>query len=239
MSDDFDDDKTPERAKRTPRPLTDSEREVFRVKYESGVPVIGEFEAHEDTSPIDLFERAPRPAARDIVARLRQHPEKVVPFIGEFAEWVVLRLREQSSNEQSAVAELRDLLSKPPNGATKRLQEESAGHAEAIGELADRLDSIEKLEARIEAMEATFKSVRGFSRAAIIGLITTILGSAVGMIATWKSKVKEEGVAEERDRTQQTRIERLERLSDERSNRGRHDYDYDIAPRREPQKKEP
>jgi hypothetical protein len=243
MPDDFDDDaKTPEQGRM--RPLTDSELEFFKVKYTSGVPVIGEFDDREDTSPIDLFDRAPRPAARDIVARLRQNPEKVIPFLGELAEWVALKMRERSSSEQSALTELRELLSKPPNGATKRLQEDVRGLGEAIGELAERLDALERkhddVDDRVKPVEATFASGRRFLKAAVIGLITTVLGSAVGIIATLQARAKEEGAADERSRNQQMRIERLERLSDERSNRGRRDYgyDHDIAPRPEPLKKE-
>jgi hypothetical protein len=243
MPDDFDDDaKTPEQGRM--RPLTDSELEFFKVKYTSGVPVIGEFDDREDTSPIDLFDRAPRPAARDIVARLRQNPEKVIPFLGELAEWVALKMRERSSSEQSALTELRELLSKPPNGATKRLQEESVGHAEAIGELAERLDAVERLAEkigdRVAKIESTIEGVKGFSWKVALSIVTTVIASAAAVIATLQTKAERDGVMAERVLTIQRDIIELKAARNEPASRPpRRDYDYDIAPRPAPLKKEP
>ena len=244
MSDDFDDTKTPPRGKQPGRPLTDSEREVFRIKYESGVPSVGEYD-HEDTSPIDLFRREPK-RSKDLVTELRRHPEKLIPFLGEFAEWVHAKMRERSSSEQKAVEELRELLSEPPNGATKRLQEQVTGLEQAMSELAERLDDAErraeKAEEKLADINGTINGVRGFSKWAIGGLITAVLGGATGIIATLQAKAKEEGARDERDRAQQGSIDRLNRIEDERaaadrSRRSpRRDYDYDIQPRQEPPK---
>lgn len=238
MSDFDEDSKTPPRLDRQPgRPLTDSEREVFRVKYESGVPSVGDYD-HEDTSPIDLFRREPK-RSLNLVTELRRNPEKLIPFLGEFAEWVHAKMRERSSSEQMAVDELRELLSKPPNGATKRLQEQVNGLMTAVSELAERMDEMERITPRLEATEATIKGVRGFSKWAIGGLITAILGGATGVIATLQAKAKEEGARDERDRAQQGSIDRLNRIEDERAatERSRNDdrrrrggYDYDIQP---------
>jgi hypothetical protein len=244
MPDDFDDDaKTPEQGRM--RPLTDSELEFFKVKYTSGVPVIGEFDDREDTSPIDLFDRAPRPAARDIVARLRQNPEKVIPFLGELAEWVALKMRERSSSEQSALTELRELLSRPPNGATKRLQEDVRGHAEAIGELADRLDAIErtqeKLDERVAKIEQAFEGAKGKGWKAALAIGTTIAGSAVAIVATLQAHAEKNGAATERVSNHGARLDRIERRLDDAPQRPSHrDYDFDITPRPfVPPKKDP
>lgn len=231
---DFDDESTPPKGKLM-RPLTDSEREVFRAKYESGVPVVnGDYE-HEDTSPIDLFRREPK-RSQNLVTELRRHPEKLIPFLGEFAEWVHEKMRERSSSEQSAMTELRELLSKPPNGATQRLQEQVTGLEQAIGELAERMEEVEKFSGRLEPIEGTIKGVKGFSRWAISGLITAVLGSAVGIIATLQAKAEKDGALAERILTiQRDIIELKARLN---SRQQRQDYDYDIAPRPAPLKKD-
>lgn len=241
--DDFDDSKTPEQPRQM-RPLTDSELEYFKLKYTGAAPVVGEFEDREDTSPIDLFDRAPRPAARDIVARLRQHPEKVIPFVGELAEWIALKMRERSSSEQSALSELRELLSKPPNGTTKRLQEDVRGHAEAISELTDRLDAVErmaeKIGERVAKIESTIEGVKGFSWKVALSIVTTVIASAAAIIATLQAKAERDGVMAERVLTIQRDIVELKAARNEPASRpARRDYDYDTTPRPAPLKKEP
>lgn len=245
MSDFDDDDKTPPRLDRQPgRPLTDSEREVFRAKYESGVPSVGDYD-HEDTSPIDLFRREPKKSL-NLVTELRRHPEKLIPFLGEFAEWVHAKMRERSSSEQKAVEELRELLSKPPNGATKRLQEQVTGLEQAMSELAERLDDAErraeKAEDHLADISGTIRGVKGFSKWAIGGLITAVLGGATGIIATLQARAKEEGARDERDKNTRQDVTDLKAWRDsQRQDRrpSRRDYDYDIQPRQEPPKDKP
>lgn len=240
MSNFDDDDKTPPRAKSL-RPLTDSEREVFRVHYESGVPSVGDYD-HEDTSPIDLFRREPK-RSKDLVTELRRHPEKLIPFLGEFAEWVHEKMRERSSSEQKAVEELRELLSKPPNGTVKRLEEQVRGLSEAIGELAERMEQLERLaektDARVTPIEDTFKSVKGKMWTAALSVVVTVAGSAVALITSWQANAEKAGAATERANNDRARIDRLERLSDERPRSPRRDYDYDIVPRPAPLKDKP
>lgn len=242
-----DDDKKTPRGKGLRVP-TDSEREVFRAQWASGVPVVSDDFEHEDTSPIDIFERAPRSASQDLVRKLRQNPERLIPFLGEFAEWVVTRMRERSSSEQSAMQELRELLSKPPNGATKRLEEQVKGLEQTVRELIAELrakdDRIEDLERRVAPVEETIKSAKGTMWKAAIAVVTTIAGSAVAIITTWQAGAEKAGAAAERSANDRMRIDRLERLSDERLSderprAPRRDYDYDIAPRPAPLKKEP
>lgn len=236
----FEDDPTPPKGRH--RPLTDSEREVFRIKYESGVPSVGEYD-HDDTSPIDLFRREPK-RSQGLVTELRRHPDKVIPFLGEFAEWVHSKFREQSSSEQSAVAELRELLNKPPNGATKRLQEQVEGLMTAVSELVERAEDAErraeKAEERLASVEGTIKSAKGMGWKAISAVVVTIAGSAVAIITSWQSNAEKAGAAAERSANDRLRIDRLERLSDDRPRTPRRDYDYDITPRPfVPPKKEP
>lgn len=242
MSDFDEDSKTPPRLDRQPgRPLTDSEREVFRVKYESGVPSVGDYD-HEDTSPIDLFRREPK-RSLNLVTELRRNPEKLIPFLGEFAEWVHAKMRERSSSEQKAVDELRELLSKPPNGATKRLQEQVNGLERTVGELIDELrardDRIKDIERRVTPIEDTFKSAKGNMWKAALAVIATIGGSAVAIITSWQAGAEKAGAAAERANNDRARIDRLERLSDERPRAPRRDYDYDIVPRPAPLKDKP
>lgn len=239
----FEDDPTPPKGRH--RPLTDSEREVFRIKYESGVPSVGEYD-HDDTSPMDLFRREPK-RSQGLVTELRRHPDKLIPFLGEFAEWVHGKFREQSSSEQSAVAELRELLNKPPNGATKRLQEQVEGLMTAVSELVERAEDAErraeKAEERLASVEGTITGVKGFSRWAIGGLITAVLGGATGIIATLQARAKEEGARDERDKNTRQDVTDLKAWRDsQRQDRQppRRDYDYDITPRQfVPPKKEP
>lgn len=230
----FDDEPTPPKGKAL-RPLTDSEREVFRAKYESGVPVVNGGYDHEDTSPVDLFRRAPRAASHDIVTELRRHPEKLIPFLGEFSQWVVEKMRERSSSEQSAMAELRELLSKPPNGATARLQEQVVGLERTVRELIDEIrakdDRIELLERRVAPVEDTIKSVKGLGWKAALAVVTTIAGSAVAIITSWQAKAEKEGAAAERSANDRRRLDRLEQRDDDRPRAPRRDYDYDIQPR--------
>jgi hypothetical protein len=47
-----------------------------------------------------------------------------------------------------------------------------------------------------------------------------------------RSTAEEKGKATERDESQQKRLDRLERLQDERDQPRRPDYDYDMIPRR-------
>lgn len=229
---DFDDDPTPPKGKH--RPLTDSEREVFRIHYESGVPSVGEFEEQDDTSPIDLFRREPK-RSQGLVTELRRHPEKLIPFLGEFAEWVTEKMRERSSSETKAVEELRELLSKPPNGTVKRLEEQLTGLLVAVDRLSDRMDEQER---RIAPVEDTIKSVKGLGWKAALAVVTTIAGSAVALITSWQANAEKAGAAAERSANDRRRIERLERLSDERPRHG-YGYDYDIAPRPAPLKDKP
>lgn len=225
-----DDKKTP-RGKGLRLP-TDSERQAFAAQWASGVPAVSDFE-HEDTSPIDIFERAPRSASQDLVRKLRQNPERLIPFLGEFAEWVVSRMRERSSSEQSAMQELRELLSKPPNGATKRLEEQVKGLELAVSELIDELrvrdDRIEDLERRVKPVEETIRSAKGSGWKVALTVATTIGGSAIAVVATMQANAEKSGAMTERVLTIQRDITELKTWRYGQS--GRRDYDFDITPR--------
>lgn len=225
---DFDDESTPPRGKH--RPLTDSERQVFRAHYESGVPSVRQHE-DADTSPIDLFRRASYDTKHGIVEELRRDPKKLIPFLGEFVEWCVGRLREQSSSEQEARQELRELLSKPPNGETRRLKEQVAGLERTVSELVEAIEAIqtERASEAEKAREAEKAATAGKWKA-IIAIVTTVLGSAGAVIATVQSASEEKGRAKAEAATMRRDIDELRAAKHE----NRHDYDWDIAPRPEP-----
>lgn len=230
---DFDDESTPPRGKH--RPLTDSERDAFRAHWESGVPVVHDGDDREDTSPIDLFERAPRAASQDLVAKLKRHPERLIPFLGEFAEWVAKRMKERSSSEQDALKELRELLSKPPSGATRRLEEQVKGLERTIGELVEAIETIqEERKAEAEKAVAAEKASAASKWKAIIAIVTTVLGSAGAVIATVQSASEEKGRAKAEAATMRRDIDELR--ADKHDNR--RDYDWDIAPQPRHQKKD-
>lgn len=214
--------------KRQQRALTDSERQAFAAQWSSGVPSVGDAD-RDDTSPIDLFERAPRGATTDIVAKLKRNPEKLIPFLGEFAQWVVEKMRERSSSEQSALAELRELLNKPPNGAVKRLEAHVAGLENAVRELVDRIEEVERVASRVAVVEDTISSVKGHGWKAALAVVTALLGSAAAIIATLQAKAERDGIMTERVLTIQRDIAELKasRIGTDR----RRDYDYDITPR--------
>lgn len=214
MNDDEDDKET----WRKLRPPTTEDLRAHKAQWDSShmAVVRGEFEEDEQTSPIDLFERDPKDAEEAVIRHLRRDPKRLIEYVGKIAgkaqqlqtEFRRRIVHETSENERQ-LGELRDLLSKPPNGAVARLQE------------------------RVEKIEATVNGVRAFSKWAIGGLITAILGGATGIIATLQAKAKEEGALAERIITiQRDIIELKARLN----NRTRSGYDYDIAPRPEPPK---
>ena len=240
MTDDFDE-------KPTPKPLGRAERQAFDAHYKSGAPSVNGDYDHEDTSPIDLFDRSPRDAEEAIIRHLRRDPKRLIEYVGKIAARAQQlstefrrRVAHESSENQRQLEELRELLNKPPNGALTRVKEQVDGLSEAVHELAERAEEIEKLVVRVESIESTIKGVRGFSKWAISGLITAVLGSAVGIIATLQARAKEEGAAAERSAQMRRDLDEIEeRLNTQERRAPRRDYDYDIQPRHEPPKDKP
>lgn len=228
MSEFDDDSKTPQR--KSFRPLTDSERQVFRAHYESGVPSVRQHE-DADTSPIDLFRRASYDTKHGIVEELRRDPKKLIPFVGEFVEWCVGRLREQSSSEQEARNELRELLSKPPNGETRRLQEQVKGLERTVSELSETIEAIQaEREAEAEKARDAEKTATAGKWKAVLAIVTTLIGSAGAVIATLRNAAEDKGRMEERNATMRRDIDELRAAK----RTSPHDYDWDISPQREP-----
>lgn len=83
---------------------------------------------------------------------------------------------------------------------------------------------------RLKVIEGTIGTVKGHSWKVALAIVGTLAGSATAIIATLQSKAEAAGAAAQRDADQQRRIDRLERLLDDRP-RPR-DYDYDLLPRR-------
>ena len=212
----FEDDPTPPKGKF--RPPTADERRTHAAQWDSshkGV-VRGEFD-DEETSPIDLFDRDPKDAEERIIRHLRRDPKRLIEYVGKIAAKAQhlstefrRRVVHETSENQRQLEELRDLLNKPPNGALRHVEE------------------------RVEEIEGTIKGVRAFSKWAIGGLITAVLGGATGIVATMQAKAKEEGARDERIITIQRDIIELKARLNNRSQRP--GYDYDISPRPEPPK---
>lgn len=228
MTDDEDDKET----WRKTRGPSDSDRRMHAAQWDSshkGV-VRGEFEDEDsNTSPIDLFDRTPKDAEERIIRHLRNDPKRLIEYVGKIASKTEQLSKEfrrrvvhESSENQRQLDELRDLLNRPPNGAMTKLQ-----------------DRAEKAEARIAALEGTIKSAKGTMWKAAATVAVTIAGSAVAIITSWQASAERAGAATERANNDRSRIDRLERISDERSRAPRRDYDYDIAPRPAPLKKDP
>lgn len=230
---DFDDESTPPRPNRgSLRPLTDSERDAFRAQWASGVPSVADQDDREDTSPIDLFERAPRAASQDLVAKLRRHPERLIPFLGEFAEWVAKRMKERSSSEQDALEELRKLLAKPPNGRTAALEEHIKGLERTVTELVEAVEVIqEERKAEAEKAREEEKSANNRKWAAVGSIIVTLIGSAATVVATIRSASEAKGRADAENAILRRDVDELRAAAKHPSP---HDYDWDIAPRPEP-----
>lgn len=227
---DDDDSTTPPRGTKL-RAITDSERQRFAMSgWKSGVPVVRDPDEppEEDTSPIDLFDRGWSDVGRQIAARLRKKPTEIPEFIGEFAMWVRERLSGNTSENRAAVEELRQLLSKPPNGATAELKRRvdelernavmaaSFTHwARAVEELQRAAPIVVETEKRTDALEkdvAPMKSKMSTAEKLAITAIIAALGS-IGAVVT-KISDRSERAGEERNERQHLKedVAELKRL---------------------------
>ena len=126
---------------------------------------------------------------------------------------------------------MRELLSKPPNGETRRLKEQVAGLERTVSELVEAIETIQT-ERAFEAEKAreAEKAATAGKWKAVLAIVTTLLGSAGAVIATLRSASEEKGRAEERAATMRRDIDELRAAK----HPDRRDYDWDIAPRPEP-----
>lgn len=209
--DDFDDRPTPERFTR----FTDSERDVLHDK----LAVVSEFEEREITAPIDLFERPVRPTETEIVRMLRRDPARLAEYVAKIAVRGLEREREDSGAHRKALADLRELLDKPPDGRLKA----------ALEDIAD-------LRAQFGPVKTTVEGAKRSAWKAVLAIVGTLVGSGGAIYAAMTARSEERGRLLEQVHGLQQSVERLERIYDEsrRDRPPRRDYDYDIQPRREP-----
>lgn len=193
------------------RPPTDSERQQFVKKWASGVPVVRTDE-DEDTSPIDVLDRSPDPDD-ELKRRMRiatSDPGRLADLLAKLYSGLLERQRserrqvksERSANE-AALAELRQLLSQPPNGATAELQREVAA-----------------LKEEVAAPKKWAWKAAGF-------VIATVLGSATAIVASFQASAERKGRQDEQIHQLQQSDERTERTL-ERLERG---PQYNTSPR--------
>lgn len=177
--DDFDDRPTP--PERALSRLTDSERDVMRDR----LAVVSEFEERDITAPIDLFERPVRATESELVRMLRRNPGQLAEFVAKVAARLHERERSDSEANRKALAEVKALLDRPPDGRLKELQasveanegaiaalERAAMTADAGGKLRDLADDV-----RIAALEGDAKFAKRTAQAVIVFLILS-LGAA-------------------------------------------------------------
>lgn len=180
--DDFEERPTPpERPERGLSRLTDSERNVVRDR----LSVVSEYEEREVTAPIDLFERPVRPTEGELVRALRRNPAQLAEFVAKIAARLHERERDDSDANRRALAEVRTLLDRPPDGRLKDLAatvealgrtvaslDRAALTADAGGKLRDLADDV-----RIKALEGDAKFAKRAAQGVIVFLILS-LGAA-------------------------------------------------------------
>ena len=173
--DEFDEQPTPERALSR---LTDSERDVMRNR----LAVVSEFEDREITEPVDVFRRPPRPTENELVRMLRRDPGQLAEFVAKIAVRLHERERGDSDANRKALAEVRALLDRPPDGRVKELQadverlngaiatlERSALTAGADGRVRDLAEDV-----RIKALEGDAKFAKHIAQSVLIFLLLSI-----------------------------------------------------------------
>lgn len=202
---DYDDDKpTPPRGS-TPSPYVLSETERHRRKYARGVPVVLPDPAAVPTAPVELLLNGE--LATEDYAQLEALRRAADPLV---------------------------LLFNLAKAITGKIETDQSSSAELERSVAVAIDTTAKAQAdherRLASVEGTIGTVKGHSWKVALAIVGTLAGSATAIIATLQSKAEAAGAAAQRDADQQRRIDRLERLLDERPSP--RDYDYDLIPRR-------
>ena len=191
MSDRDDDELTPPRQS-APR-WTDSERR--RAAPVRGVPVVGgppQLPEHDQLIE-ELFERPPSDRELRIINRFRQTSLDPMVLVTMLARAVhrFERQREESDEQRGRdISQLRDLLTKPPNGAVKALQEQVGKLAGAVSELAveleqlrtadtEREEQIRQGNASTKALSDELTPFRSVKRWVAASLVTVVAGSAL------------------------------------------------------------
>lgn len=206
---DFDEEsKTPERA--TPRPvtdqpshpaLTDSQRDWFAQRLASGFPVV---QTRDTPAPHELLARTTTPDELELLRHLRLAGDKTA--LAEFAVKTFAELRQlrhdfnrqvesASSDNEAALKELRDLLSRPPNGRTRALEA--------------RVDKLEKVDAQAERRLKDIEDDTSFAKRAAQGVIVFLILS-IGAAGIWLG-IREEKLSNLSD-TVKDHDRKLERL---------------------------
>ncbi len=177
--DDFEERPTPPER---PRPgFTDSQRDIMRDR----LAVVSEYEEREVTAPIDLFERPVRPTEGDLIRALRRDPHQLAVFVAKIAARIHERERGDSDANRKALAEVKALLDRPPDGRLNEVRgavealgrsvavlERSSLTADAGRKLIDLADDV-----RIKALEGDARFAKRAAQSMIVFLILT-LGAA-------------------------------------------------------------
>lgn len=183
IDDDFDDER-PTPPERPALRFTDSERDVMRDRL---AVVSSEYEEREITAPVDLFERPVRPTENELVRMLRRNPGQLAEFVAKVAARIHERERSDSDANRKALAEVRELLDRPPDGRVKELMvrvDALAGRVAGLeqGLIAarsgDQLQDV-KDDHRFKALEGDARFARRSAQAVLVFLILSIGGAGI------------------------------------------------------------